>query len=162
MDSAAKLAGFFAAHGIWCVSDGEVLVPLMGTEATDGTRKMVRFANEKVDQGVAEGKEKLSENPEGAALAVLVYDGFVKYEGGKMDALLVDFRLYGPEPRSVLMAVPYRPAGEPKGFAVHRPKFLSFEGQEPDFEAVGKAFFEGVDCHERGATVWTENLDESQ
>jgi hypothetical protein len=80
MVSSAKRAGFFPAHGIWCVSDGEVLVPLMGTEAADGTRKLLRFATEQVEQGVTESKEKLSQNPEGAARAVLVYDGFVTYE----------------------------------------------------------------------------------
>jgi len=162
MDAAAKLAGFFAAHGIWCVSDGEVLIPLLGIESGDGTRKMLRLASDQAEQGVAEGKEKLSQNPDGAARAVLVYDGFVTFEGGKLDALLVDFHLYGELPRSVLMAVPYRPSGDPKGFAVHRPKFLSFTGPEPDFEAVGKSFFEGVDCHEKGAKVWNECLDESQ
>jgi hypothetical protein len=58
--------------------------------------------------------------------------------------------------------LPYRHASGEGGFAVHRPKFLSYAGTpEPPFGAIGEAFFRGVEGHERGAEVWEAHLDES-
>ncbi|TKB68343.1 MAG: hypothetical protein E8D47_02470 [Nitrospira sp.] len=161
MNSVAKLAGFFAAHAVWCVADGETLIPLMGFETSDGKRQMHRFMAERIEQGVQDGQARLASNPDRATLGVLVYDGFVTLATGKTDALFVDMRDYGSPSRSVLMAVPYRPASSPQGFAVHHPKFVSFAGPEPDFQAVSEAFFQGVDSHEKGAPIWSQHLDES-
>ena len=44
MRETARLAGFFAAHGIWGIADGGTLTPLLGYEQTDGGRGMERFA----------------------------------------------------------------------------------------------------------------------
>lgn len=161
MEAAAKFAGFLAAHAVWSVSDGETLIPLMGTETPDGKRKMDRFVADRIEQGVREGQDRLNRNSAGATRAALVYDGFITLPTGKVDALLVDIREYGPPSSSLLMAVPYRPASSPQGFAVHRPKFLSSSGTEPDYQKVGSAFFEGVDSHDKAAPVWSRHLDES-
>lgn len=48
MQQTARLAGFFAAHGIWSVADGATLIPMIGYEQAGGERKMVRFANEDI------------------------------------------------------------------------------------------------------------------
>ena len=61
MESAAKLAGFFAAHAVWCVSDGATLIPLMGVETSDGQRQMRRFMAERIEQGVQEGQDSLAD-----------------------------------------------------------------------------------------------------
>jgi hypothetical protein len=161
MELAAKLAGFLAAHAVWCVSDGETLIPLMGFETPDGKRQMHRFMADRIEEGVRQGQDRLSRNEEGAARAVLIYDGFITLPTGKVDALLVDIRDHGSPSRSLVMAVPYRPASCPQGFAVHRPKFLSFAGPEPDYQTVGAAFFHGVDSHDKAAPVWSRHLDES-
>lgn len=161
MESEAKLAGFLAAHAIWSISDGEMLIPMLGFETAEGTRNLHRFVAERVEKGVEEGKERLVRNPDRAVRAALVYDGYITLPTGKVDALLVDIRGYGNPPRSLLMAVPYRPANSPQGFAVHRPKFLSFEGPKPDYAATGSAFFEGVDSHDKAAPIWSKHLDES-
>ena len=60
MEAATELAGFFAAHAIWSVSDGETLIPLVGYETTDGTRQMNRMVSERVEEGAARGKEWLA------------------------------------------------------------------------------------------------------
>src|SRR5437773_137170 len=159
MESAAKLAGFLTAHAIWSVSNGETLIPMLGFETPDGTRQLHRFVAERVEKGVEEGKDRLARNPDEAARAALVYDGFITLPTGKVDALLVDIREYGKPPRSLLMAVPYRPAASPHGFAVHRPKFLSFDGPAPDYQVACSAFFEGVDSHEKAAPIWSRYLE---
>jgi hypothetical protein len=36
VEAVAEPAGFFAAHGIWCVSDGGALVPMLAFERPGG------------------------------------------------------------------------------------------------------------------------------
>ena len=161
MDSALQLAGFFAAHGIWCVSDGGPLIPILGLEKSDGKRTMQRLAAPELERGVEVGRDWLARNPEAAVRAVLVYDGYVTLSTGKIDALLLDVRVYSSPAHSLLMAVPYRPATEGRQFSVYRPKFISCDLSAPDYEALGSAFFRGVDSHDKGAAVWNQHLDQS-
>ncbi|MFL5733538.1 MAG: hypothetical protein ACJ78Q_10085 [Chloroflexia bacterium] len=161
MEATAQLAGFFAAHAIWCVEDGSTLVTMLAFEMPDGTRPMNRLVTEELPESVERGRKWLVENPDGAVCGVLIYDGYVTLDSGKIDALLVNARSYGNEPAGFLMAIPYRHAEKPEGFAVHRPKFLSFEGPEPDIKALAEAFFRGVYQHEKAAEVWDAHMDES-
>jgi hypothetical protein len=162
MQLTAQLAGFSAAHAVWCVSDGETLIPFIAYESDDGSRQIIRIAHELLQEGVAHGKDWLANNPESAMRAVLVYDGFVTLLEGKTDALIIEGMEFSPSRAGFTMAVPYRLASSPEGFAVHRPKFLGFEGGEPSFDSLGAAFFQGVDQHEEGSAVWIANLDDSR
>jgi hypothetical protein len=161
-DAAFELAGFFAAHAVWCVSVGETLVPLGAWEDERGQRSLVRFTADRLEQGVEQGKEWLECNAAGAERAVLIYDGFVPVEGVRTDALIVDVRDHSLG-RASLCVVPYRHAKDPKGFAVHKPKF-SFRERPDEAEAtqIGEAFFRGIAAHEKGAEVWNRSLDESK
>jgi hypothetical protein len=150
----ARLAGFFAAHGIWSVSTGETLIPLVGLEKSDGTRELVRFASE---DGVAQGKRLVAELREGRAAAV--YDARITLPTGKTDALLVEAR-DGASGAAFLMAVPYRHASDARGFAVHRPKFLEIPAGT-SAASIGEAFFAGVDAHTKAAECWNAHIDES-
>jgi hypothetical protein len=158
----AKLAGFFAAHAVWCISDGETLVPLVGFEGSDGSQQMYRFATKYLQDGVSQGKEWLARNPESARRAVLVYDGFITLSSGKTDALIIEAMEFEAARTELMMAVPYRHANSPNGFAVHRLKFLSIKGHEQAFDLLSEEFFRGVDQHEKGAAVWNANVDQSQ
>jgi hypothetical protein len=40
MITASELAGFIAAHAIWCVSDTDGLVPMVAFTTEDGQRKL--------------------------------------------------------------------------------------------------------------------------
>ena len=162
MQAAAELAGFFAAHAVWSVSDGETLIPLVAYETADGKRQMNRLAAERLEDGAARGKEWMAKPPERAVRAVLVYDGYITVKTDKIDALLVTMRDYTRGAAEITMAVPYRPASDAKGFAVHRPKFLGFKGAEPDWQAIGTALWAGIAQHEKGAAVWNKHLDESK
>lgn len=160
MQQTARLAGFFAAHGIWSVSDGATLIPMMGYEQAGGERCMVRFAAEDIAVGAQTGQEALSANRDGAARAVLVVDAYLELPAGRIDALVVEAVEYGPQPRSLKIGIPYRPQPSPGGFAVHRPKILgSLTGEEAP--ALIEAFFAGVDSHAEAAQVWNACLDES-
>jgi hypothetical protein len=158
----AELAGFFAAHAVWSVSEGETLTPILAFETADGERRLQRLVTDELQEAVEEGQRWLAENPPSASRAVLVFDAFVTLEDGRSDALVVEAHDYGRRKASFTVALPYRPAHRSEGFAVHRPKFLEIEGPEQDIEKLVEAFFRGVDQHQKGAAVWNSHLDESR
>jgi hypothetical protein len=162
MHETARLAGFFAAHGMWSVSDGETLIPLLGYERDNGDRGMDRFALDDIGVGAQAGQDALRANRRDAVRAALVVDGYLHLRSGRTDALIVDAVEYWPTRRSFKMGVPYRPRSSPHGFAVHRPKFLEVVGlNKQDYPTLADAFFAGVDSHERAAPVWNAHLDPS-
>jgi hypothetical protein len=157
----ARLAGFFAAHGIWNVSDGATLIPMLGYEHESGERGMDRFVSE-LGEAARVGQQRLQENPNGYCRAALVVDAYVHLDAGRIDALIVDAVEYGLRLRSLKMAVPYRPQPSPQGFAVHRPKFIEILGvPKEDYPALVDAFFAGVDSHDQAAAVWNAHHDPS-
>lgn len=162
MEGTAKLAGFFAAHGIWSVSDGGPLIPMLCYETADGERGMDRLVADDLAEAVQLGQEALHNNTRSAVRAALVCDAFLNLDTGRTDALVIEAIAYGPEGGSLTLAVPYRPHDSADGFAVHRPKFIELTGvAESDHEAIGEAFFDGVDSHEEAAAVWNAHLDPS-
>jgi hypothetical protein len=104
----------------------------------------------------------LATNPSDADHAVLVFDGYMPSETGKIDALIVIIRDYAHGEAEITMAVPYRPASYAKGFVVHRAKFLGFTGHEPDWQKVSAALERGIAKHQKGAEVWNRHLDDSK
>ena len=162
MAALMALAGFFAAHAVWSVSEGETLIPIVAYVDKAGQRHMSRLEEERLEQSVAVGKEWLKSNPEGAAHAVLVFDGFVNLPEGKTDALILEAVTYGKDARRFVITVPYRSASSSRGFAVHRPKFQDRDSQPFHAEQVAADFFAGVHEHSQGAAIWADHLDESR
>jgi len=163
MITASKLAGFFAAHAIWSVSDGETLVPILAYTTEDEERKMERLViNDDLEASVAFGKEKLESNHMDANDAVLLYDDRIPIGKEKVDAIIIEMRAYFSPDSEAVIAVPYTPKQSGK-FWVHKPKFLGWKNCDDfDMNAALRSFFEGVDGHEKGAKIWNECLDESK
>jgi hypothetical protein len=162
MITASKLAGFFAAHAIWCVSDGETLTPMLAYTTADDERKMDRLVSDDLATSVAYGKEKLDSNEMNANDAVLLYDGRIPIGKEKVDAIIIDMRAYFSPGSEAVMAVPYTPKTSGK-FRVHKPKLLGWKNCDDfDMNAALQSFFEGVDGHEKGAKIWNDSLDESK
>lgn len=162
MDETIEFSGYFAAHAVWSVSDGETLIPLVAFETPDGKRQMKRLVAKRIEDGVAQGKEWMATNPDGAVRAVLIYDAFITLERGRTDALVVTARDFAHGNMEMTLAVPYRAASDSKGFAVHRPKLLDFKGTAPDANRLTQALWRGIAKHEKGAAVWNAHLDESE
>jgi hypothetical protein len=160
MELTAQLAGFFTAHAVWCVSDGETLIPLLAFEKRDGSRQIRRLNAPDREAAVAEGREWLKRNPEAAARAVLIYDGFVHEGESQREALVTEAQKFSGEGRSLIVATPYRSAQSPEGFAVYRPQFLS-QGSDEDIGNLADAFFRGLARHKQGAEVWNAHFDEN-
>jgi hypothetical protein len=162
MITAAKLGGFFAAHAIWSISEGERLIPMLGYTTESDERTLERFAGEDLAVAVQNAKARLAGNPMDANDAALLYDGRITIGEEKLDAILVELRAYFSPQSEAVLAVPYTPPSS-GAFRVHRPKLLVWRACE-DFDrgSALAAFFEGVDSHERGAQLWNACLDESK
>jgi hypothetical protein len=163
MISACRLAGFFAAHAVWCVSTGETLIPMLAYTSHDDETTMERIViADELETCVAHGKEKAERNPMEARESALLYDGRMRIGSDKIDAIIIEIRSYSdPQPQAV-MAVPYTPKDSPQ-FRVHRPKVVTWDNCDHlDIGTAMQAFFEGVDGHEKGAEIWNDSLDESK
>lgn len=162
MITASKLAGFFAAHAIWCVSDGETLTPMVAYTTEDDERKVERLVvNDDLEAAVALGKERLGSNAMDANDAVLLYDGRITIGTVKVDAIIVEMRSYFSPSSEVVIAVPYTPKQLGR-IRVHKPKLLRWSNCDDfDMDVAIQSFFEGVASHEKGAKIWETCLDES-
>jgi len=170
MMTAAKIAGYFAAHAIWGVSENPMLTPMLAYITEDGERKMERFVGEDAAATVAQVQQKLERNDMDADDACLLYDGRIPLGQEKSDAIIIEMRAYFSPHSEAIIAVPYTPATpgklpfrKPQPFRVHKPKLIAWENCEDfDINAVFQAFFEGVDGHKQGSKVWNDCLDESK
>jgi hypothetical protein len=161
MITASQLAGFFAAHAIWCISDGAILIPILAYTGPNDERKMERIDAGEFSASVKIGKDRLATNEMDANDAVLVYDGYITIDEVKTDALIIDMRAYFSPRSEATMAIPYTPKTSGK-FVVHRPKLLTWKDCEDfNMDAAFEAFFDGVDSHEKGAAVWEAAFDET-
>jgi hypothetical protein len=163
MITASRLAGFFAAHAIWCVSDGETLIPMLGYTTVDDERRMERLiVNDDLEATVAKGKERLRSNDMDASDAVLLYDGRITLGPDKLDAIIIEMRAYFSPDSETIMAVPYTPKAS-GAFRVHKPKLLAWKNCDDfDMNAALESFFAGVHAHEKGGKIWNDCLDESK
>lgn len=157
---ATEMAGFFLAHAVWSVSEGETLVPILAFER-DGKRSFHRIENESYEDAVTQGKEWLAENPEDAERAVLIFDGYFTLDTHRTDALIAEIVDFGRPLETLRIILPYRHANAPDGFAVYRPKIDRDDLNDADLRLIAEALWRGVDSHAQGSEVWTKHLDQS-
>jgi hypothetical protein len=163
VEAFAVFLGFFAAHAVWSVSDGEVLVPIYAYVDAQGQRHMERLEADDLAQATADGRSRLENNPYKASYAVLIVDAFITLSSGKTDALLVEGRYYGSGAVDLTMAIPCKPAKDGAKFVVYRPKiYAASTNDQTKLQAIMESFWEGVDTHEKAADVWNRHLDQSQ
>jgi hypothetical protein len=163
VEAFAIFLGFFAAHAVWSVSDGETLVPIYAYVDAKGHRQMERLEADDLAQATAAGRSRLETNPYKASYAVLIVDAFITLPSGKTDALLVEGRSYGPGALNVTMAIPYKPAKDGGEFVVYRPKlYAASTNDQAKLQAIMESFWKGVDTHEKAADVWNKHLDQSR
>jgi hypothetical protein len=163
MLAAALLAGFFAAHAVWSVSDGETLIPIYAYDGSDGQRHMQRLQAESFDDAIQTGRTELKANTVGATNAVLIYDGYLTLGDERLDALFLEIHSYGDRLERYVLAIPYRPKTDTTSFTVFRPKLLEVpEGRENQLEPFLESFWAGVDSHKQGSEIWNASIDQSR
>jgi hypothetical protein len=83
MITAFELAGFIAAHAIWCVSEADGLIPIVAFTNESGERELERLALDDIGAAVEHGRKRLEADPLTANDGVLAYDGRIVIGGGK-------------------------------------------------------------------------------
>lgn len=162
MISAAELAGVFAAHAVWCVSDGDTLIPMLAYTTEHNERNMERLVMNDPGAAVEYGRQKLASNEMDANDAVLIYDGRITWNEEKLDTLILEMRAYFSPDSSAMIAIPYTPKSKGR-FRVHKPKVLAWDNCDDfDLDHAFESFWTGVAGHEKGAAIWKSSLDESK
>ncbi len=162
MITASELAGMFAAHAIWCVSDGDTLIPMLVYTDKNDERQMERLAHDDPGAAVEYGKQKLASNEMDANDAALIYDGRITLDDEKLDALIIEMRAYFSPGSVAVLAIPYTPKDSGQ-FRVHKPKVLAWDNCDDfDLNYAFECFFNGVAGHEKGSEIWNQCLDESK
>jgi len=161
VNKTAQLAGFIAAQAILQVSEGTTLGPLIIFEKDDGTCHIVRIQETDPKTAATKGEEILVANADGADRGVMAFDAYLNLPQGRMDAIFIQGRQFTPPKPPILLAVPYRHASKPGGFAVHRPKLFAFEEENIPEASVVAAFFDGIDRHETGGKFWQQHYEDS-
>jgi hypothetical protein len=162
MQETAQLAGFVAAHAILRVSEGESLtMPLLVVEKEDGSTQFIEVRGNSSEEAVAKAERLMDQPVSGACRAVLAFEAFLNLPPGKTDAIFLQAFSYRPKPQALHVAVPFRAANSPGGFAVFRPKFFAYEDDSVPPGALD-AFRRGVALHPPGQAVWNKHVDESR
>ncbi|KVO53080.1 hypothetical protein [Burkholderia stagnalis] len=163
MITAFELAGFVAAHAVWCLSDEDGLPPMAAFRAEDGQRTFERLVFDDAGVAIEHGRKHLESAPFGASDGVLAYDGLITTPAGKkLDAIILEIRAYAFPLAKAAIAVAYTPQGA-GDFRVHKPKLVTWNHCDDfDVDAAIESFFNGIASHERGAKVWNDALDESK
>ena len=162
MMSTAELAGFFAAHAFWTLSEASTFDPILAFMKQDGKRSMIRIIGRETPQAVEFGRDWIARNPESAVCAVLLFDGRIRLGDEKCDAVIAEAHQFQPEARAFALAIPYRQHDSAAAFAIHGPKFMSERPEGTTFDELAAAFFRGVDQHEQGSAIWNAHLDQSR
>ena len=162
MITASELAGYFAAHAVWSLADADMFTPMLAYTTEHGERKMERLVAPTEELAVEFGRKKLADDPMDANDAVLLFDGRLTTDSGKLDAIIIEMRCYGFPWAEATIGVPYTPRSAGR-FLVHRPKLLRWHDCDDfDLDAAFESFFRGVDSHAEGAKVWNDALDQSK
>jgi hypothetical protein len=162
MRQAMKSAGRTAAHAVWSISDGEVLVPIYQHDAADPSKScMHRIATE---DGAQRGLEWIEKNEHGSVSATFIFDGFAPIEGVRTDSLIIQVRRFQQPAWRIQLCIPYRTVDSPTGFATLTPQLLSCDGFDKEALAGAlDAFFEGVESHPQGSAIMNgRRPDETQ
>jgi hypothetical protein len=161
MIAAAKLGGYYAAHAIWCVADGERLTPILAYTAADGQRHTLPWAEDELRNAFAVGMTKLATNEMNAKDAALIYDSRLARRGKQQDAIVVELRTYSSPQAEAVMAVPYVPKAS-GCFRVRRPRLIEWKHCGAyDRLPTALAFWDGAAQHPQGWKAWNDALDET-
>ena len=160
----AELAGFFAAHAVWSLTESPegLFVPMLAYGLPDQRHVMERFADLSTDAAVIAARQKLHANEMKAADAVALYDGRVQNGSEKVDAILAELRCYAAPEAEAMIAVPYTPKSSGT-FRIHIPLLVIWKNCEAfNKELLMQTFFKGVNGHEQGSRIWNASFDESR
>lgn len=159
----AGLAGFLASNALLEIAQKENLSAIYAYGDENNDPIAIRMAEERIEDGVAKGKEFLESNPYNSRFAILIHDMLFHADPkstAKVDVLHIECRIYGEQEQKILMGLPYkhdRPT-EPHFGVFNLDVYeipLNMSGDEID--QIFGAFFEGVADFPEGSELWHAN-----
>lgn len=136
------------------LQSGGQLAPELAQEKADGTRLINSMLFMPPEDAFPSCQTRLEEGEEGVMGAVFAYDGYINLPRFRTDALVVDARWYSPSLK-VTIAVPYRNAARPDGFALFAPRVLESSFAEGYLPVLEAAFFAGIESF-KPSGLWSE------
>lgn len=155
---AGEFAGMAVAFAIWQVKEGQPLAPMLSQAFPSGNRLNTTLMQDDLRAAIDAGLKRVKENPDGAALCALIYDGYINLPKFRTDALILEMSAYSPMPVAFSVAVPYRHARSAGGFALFGPRLLSSSGAETAHGQLAAAFFAGLDQFQP-AGIWDRHFE---
>jgi len=159
----ATQTGYLAASGMHTIEDGSSLSPILLRPARGKKRgglDPVPLARGNVETAIESGQQALLENPQNSEYLVLLHEGLVHLPTGPAAALRLECRSYRGEELHLLLALPYRPARQPGGFAIFCPRLMHCSAPAQLRPELFGAFYAGVDRFESPGKSWDHYLDE--
>jgi hypothetical protein len=157
-------AGFLAASGMTQVEDGGGFAPTL-LKPVGGRMKrsmnLVRLSGETMEAAIGNGQEALLENPEENDFLALLHEGQVRLPGGPTPALILECRSYRGEELHLQLALPYRKARQPGGFAIFCPRLMSCSAPPKLRPELFGAFYAGLDSFSSPGKYRNRHFDES-
>jgi hypothetical protein len=148
---------------VQAIAGGSALSPTLLRPARRRGRRgvePVRLAQDGVEAAIESGQQALLENPQDSDFLLLLHDGLVHLPGGPAAALRLECRSYRGEELHLLLALPYRPARQPGGFAIFSPRLMLCSAPAELRPALFGAFYAGVDSFAAPGRSWDQYLDE--
>ena len=160
MKNVLTMAGNFAAHAIWSVSDGETLIPIVGLLDSEDKQSMKRMVMGSAE-ALSAGEHQLNNLTSEYKGATFIKDGLVTLETGKTDSLIIDIKFSDDSSKKIQFLIPYRNANHEKGFAVHRLKLSEATGfSQDEYDLISDSFFDGLESHPEGGKIWNEKYED--
>lgn len=154
-----KLAGYFAAHAIWCVEDGDTLVPIFAYKTPEFERASERLVVLTEDQSayVEFLLQRISTNSKNAEVAVILFDTKVPINNRNVNAISLEMRCYQIPDFKVSIAIPYQPKKWLFGrFTVLTPNVsVSNTKVIPNLHEELRAFTDGIRQHPKYSKFWS-------
>lgn len=156
-------AGYLAASGMHAIADGTALNPTLLRPARGRGRRglePVELRQDSAEAAIESGQQALLENPQNSDYLLLLHEGLVHLPAGPAAALRLECRSYRGEELHLLLALPYRPARQPGGFAIFSPRLMVCSAPPQLRPELFGAFYAGVDRFDAPGRSWDRYLDE--
>lgn len=161
-----KTAGFIAAHAMWQLHDDDVVVPLLAY-SSNGNRCIEEIISEnmaELESKIEKAKIAVSRNVMDAEYAILIYPASVDLSNQARTCVLLEMSAYASNQHSwARLVVPYSVSKNffgGKKLVIHPPGLLDGDA-DFDVPLAMQAFFEGLEEHSEGASIWSKCFEQS-
>ncbi len=126
------------------LTDDSLATPRLMTQDTSGQRSMIDTPELEHDAAIESFRERMATPDEGVELAALGYGAKVHLPRFRTDGLILEGSAQSPRIGCTLV-LPYRPADDPAGFALHAPRLIGDGIDEALVPQLAAGFFDGFD-----------------